>query len=112
VYGAPGTATALALGAALAFVVAVTLGVALAVGLAVDVTDGLALGFTAAPLPQTNLPLFFTQVYLNPPVMFISPAFLHEAPTFIAADDSGATTIDRTKARAKAVKVFFISEVY
>ena len=110
-YGAPATGLALALGAALALVVAATLGAADGTG-AAALALGVALALTATPLPQTNLPLFFTQVYFNPPVMFISPAFLHEAPTFIAAEDSGATTIDRTKAIAKAVKIFFIREVY
>jgi len=84
--------------------------VALALGFAVTV--GFALGFTATPLLQVNLPLFFTQVYFNPLVMFVRPAFLQAAPALMDADDPGATTTDRTKARAKAVKVFFIGKVY
>jgi len=44
--------------------------------------------------------------------MFISPAFLHEAPTFIAADDSGATTTDKSKAAVTAASLFFIGEYY
>jgi hypothetical protein len=106
VYGAPGTATALALGAALAFTVAGAPGTATALAL------GFALAFTATPLLQVNLPLFFTQVYFKPPVMLISPAFLQTAPALTDADDPGATTTDRTKARAKTIKVFFISKVY
>jgi hypothetical protein len=58
------------------------------------------------------LPLFFTQLYRNPPVIFVSPAFLQAAPALTDADDPGATTTDRTKARAKTIKVFFISKVY
>jgi hypothetical protein len=51
-------------------------------------------------------------VYLNPPVILVSPAFLQAAPALTDADDPGATTTDRTKARAKTIKVFFISKVY
>jgi hypothetical protein len=44
--------------------------------------------------------------------MLTSPAVLQAAPALTDADDPGATTTDRTKAIAKAVKVFFIGEVY
>jgi hypothetical protein len=102
--------SALALGVALAFAVAVTLGVALAD--AVVAALGFALAFTAAPLTQTNLPLFFTQVYLNPLVMFVSPAFLQAAPALTAAEDSGAKRIAKTKAIPTLATIFLIGEDY
>jgi hypothetical protein len=66
----------------------------------------------ATPLLQVNLPLLLSQAYFNPPVIFTSPAVLQAAPALTDADDPGATTTDRTKANAKAVKVFFIGKVY
>jgi hypothetical protein len=102
--------SALALGVALAFAVAVTLGVALAD--AVVVALGFALAFTATPLLQTNLPPFFTQVYLNPLVMFVSPDFLQAAPALTAAEDSGATTTDKSNAKPTHATIFLIGEDY
>jgi hypothetical protein len=102
--------SALALGVALAFAVAVTLGVALAD--AVVVALGFALAFTATPLLQTNLPLFFTHVYFIPPAVLTCPAFLHAAPAATAADEPGATTTDKSNAKPTHATIFLIGEDY
>jgi hypothetical protein len=106
--------SALALGVALAFAVAVTLGVALAdaVVVALGFALGFALAFTATPLLQTNLPLFFTHVYFIPPAVLTCPAFLHAAPAVTAADEPGATTTDKSNAKPTHATIFLIGEDY
>jgi hypothetical protein len=48
-------------------------------------------------------------VYFIPPATLVCPAFLQAAPALTAADEPGATTIDKTNAIATATKDFFMS---
>jgi hypothetical protein len=112
----PAATVAAALGATLGFVVvgAVALGAALAlvVGLVVAAALGFALAFTATPLFQINLPLFFTQVNCLPAEILFTPAFLQVAPAFTEANEPGAETADKTRAKITTARDFFIRKCY
>ena len=51
-------------------------------------------------------------MYLYPPVILVSPTFLQAAPALTAADDPGATTIDKAKAIPTLATIFLIGEDY
>ena len=85
---------------------------ALTLGLVEGLIVGFVLAFTETPLFQINLPLFFTQVNCLPAAILFSPAFLHVAPAFTEANEPGAETADKTRAKTTTARDFFIRKCY
>jgi hypothetical protein len=99
--------------------VGVGVGVALGVGVGVGAADGVGVGVGAGtfagaalittPLFHTNFLPCFTQVYLRPLSIVVSPAFLHAEPTLIAALEGRVITRDSAIAALTAKARRFIS---